>query len=107
MVICMATLDKLAQKIWLTCEAKGFHERHYIYYRNASGYEIQLVNPSIDSERLALIMSEAAECLEALRKDDDALAEEELADVIIRCLHMAECHGWSMDDAVEAKMAKE
>ena len=67
--------------------------------------------PREDGTLIALIMSEAAEALEALRKgngpDDHCPqfsgAEVELADVIIRIMDMAEARGWDVAGAIVAK----
>lgn len=65
-----------------------------------------------DGELIALIHSEVSECLEALRHDNPvsdhvaeiSLAEEELADVIIRVMDLAYCKGWNIPKALFLKM---
>ena len=67
--------------------------------------------PREDGTLIALIMSEAAEALEALRKGNGpdehcpqfSGAEVELADVIIRIMDMAESRGWNVAGAIVAK----
>ena len=67
--------------------------------------------PREDGTLIALIMSEAAEALEALRKGNKpdehcpqfSGAEVELADVIIRIMDMAEARGWNVAGAIVAK----
>ena len=64
-----------------------------------------------DGTLIALIMSEAAKALEALRKGNGpdehcpqfSGAEVELADVIIRIMDMAEARGWNVAGAIVAK----
>ena len=64
-----------------------------------------------DGTLIALIMSEAAEALEALRKGNKpdehcpqfSGAEVELADVVIRIMDMAEARGWNVAGAIVAK----
>lgn len=55
---------------------------------------------------LALIHSEVSEALEALRKNDRANFEEELADTLIRVLDCAAGLGIDMDATVQAKLEK-
>ena len=67
--------------------------------------------PREDGTLIALIMSEAAEALEALRKGNGpdehcpqfSGAEVELADVVIRIMDMAEARGWNVAGAIVAK----
>ena len=67
--------------------------------------------PREDGTLIALIMSEAAEALEALRKGNGPDehcpqfrgAEVELADVVIRIMDMAEARGWDVAGAIVAK----
>ena len=67
--------------------------------------------PREDGTLIALIMSEAAEALEALRKGNwpdehcpqFSGAEVELADVVIRIMDMAEARGWDVAGAIVAK----
>ena len=67
--------------------------------------------PSEGGTLIALIMSEAAEALEALRKGNKpdehcpqfSGAEVELADVVIRIMDMAEARGWDVAGAIVAK----
>lgn len=64
-----------------------------------------------DVECLALIMTEVAEAIEAVRRPirlraksgNDALADE-LADIVIRTLEFANWYSIDMDEAVRAKM---
>ncbi len=68
--------------------------------------------PRKDGELVALIHSEASELLEALRHHNPMSlkiptfleSEEELADIIIRCLDMAEARGYDLAGALLAKI---
>jgi NTP pyrophosphatase (non-canonical NTP hydrolase) len=63
-------------------------------------------------ELLCLVHSEVSEVCEAMRRHNPpsehlpgfSAAEEELADVLIRCLDMAKAHRWRIGEAVLAKM---
>lgn len=65
-----------------------------------------------DAIRIALMHSELSEALEGLRAGNPAsdhipefnCAEEELADVIIRVMDIAEIRGWRVSQAVLAKI---
>jgi hypothetical protein len=101
------TLDDLAKALHATAKEKGFWDHATLPCPNAPiGATGTLVNPSIVPEKLALISSEVGEVLEGWRDDDPANMAEELADVIIRCLDLAEFLGFSMDDEVQRKAAK-
>lgn len=58
------------------------------------------------STNLMLMVTELAEAMEALRKNDRANFEEELADTLIRILDTAHGLGIDMDAVVAAKLAK-
>lgn len=55
---------------------------------------------------LCLVHSEVSEALEALRLGDEENFAEELADVIIRVLHLAHGLGMDMDQAVASKVER-
>jgi NTP pyrophosphatase (non-canonical NTP hydrolase) len=83
-------LDDRAREIHNTNISKGFWSQA----------------PSVIPEKLMLITTEVAEAMEAFRDGDDAHLEEELADIIIRVLDLAEHKGFSMERAVIQKMGK-
>lgn len=65
-----------------------------------------------EGELIALAHSELSEALEALRKGNPASkkisecthVEEELADLVIRVMDMAQARGWRVGSAIVAKM---
>lgn len=72
--------------IWTNADLHGWH------------------NPACDLPTdLLLIHSEVSEACEALRKGNMQDVEEELADVIIRVLHVAEKNNFDMEKAVWTK----
>lgn len=67
---------------------------------------IEIDNPSIWAEKIALIHSEASEMLEALREDDEDALGEECADLMIRLGDFVNKRNIDLDRAVERKMEK-
>jgi NTP pyrophosphatase (non-canonical NTP hydrolase) len=66
-------------------------------------------NPlTVDTQlvKLALIVSEIGEAVEAVRKADMMNFQEELADIIIRTLDLSESLGFDIEHAVREKMQK-
>lgn len=66
--------------------------------------EGRVSNPSIIPEKLALIHSEVSEALEDFRKDNMDHFGEELADVVIRVLDLAEWLGIDLEQEIERKI---
>ena len=60
-------------------------------------------DPKYAASKLALIHSEVSEALEALRMDDHANFAEELADVVIRTLDLAEGCNIDLELVMRAK----
>lgn len=56
--------------------------------------------------RLALIATEVAEAIEAVRNGDDANLAEELADVVIRCLDFADIYDINLGAALLEKLER-
>ena len=63
-------------------------------------------NPYYVPAVLMLIVSEAAEALEAYRKDDRANFNEEVADILIRVLDLADLLDIDLDDETYRKLSK-
>jgi NTP pyrophosphatase (non-canonical NTP hydrolase) len=115
-------MDEKAAEIHANSKAKGFYEdwQHADrleemasepFTHNPDSTELlrqaaESLRRNILGTKLALIASEVSEVLEALRNEDDAAEEEELADVVIRCLDYAALRGFSIDNAVRQKMFK-
>lgn len=68
--------------------------------------------PREDGTLISLIHSELSEAIAALRQGNSPSehipsfsgAEEELADVVIRCMDLAAEHGWNLAQAITAKI---
>lgn len=99
------SMDALAAEICEWARDKGFYERAEIPY-GTGDIRGTVENPSFPSEKVALIMSEGAEVLEALRDNNREEEAAECADIIIRVLDYAHWRGFSMDAEVAAKMEK-
>jgi NTP pyrophosphatase (non-canonical NTP hydrolase) len=101
-------LNDLSAEIHEWAEGKGFWDHQFIRSSGVPGIsdgEIMATNPSIYEEKLMLIVSEAAEVLEARRDGDEALEQEECADILIRVLDYCGARGFDIGPAVVAKMA--
>ena len=61
-------------------------------------------NITLALAKLALIHSEVSEALEAVRSGDQELFEEELADIIIRTLHLSAALDIDIEAVVEQKV---
>lgn len=95
-------LNALGAEVHATSRSKGFYDHETL--PGGEGCEIQ--NPSLAAEKLCLLHSEISEALDALRKDNKPLHDEELADVQIRLADYAHWCGCDLDDEVAKKMAK-
>jgi len=88
--------DKVQFRVFQTATEKGWNEE-----------------PCEDGTSMALIHSEISEALEALRTNNPqslkipnfSLAEEEMADAVIRIMHYAERNGFRIGEAILAKDA--
>ena len=112
----MSNFDEAERRVLegIFCEKKAFINRfedlQKAIHQNAVAHG-WWEEPREDGTLIALIMSEAAEALEALRKGNGpdercpqfSGAEVELADVVIRIMDMAEARGWDVAGAIVAK----
>lgn len=99
-------MNEVAQIIHEWAVSRGFWEHEFIPSDCAGIHSRPVLNPSIYEEKLMLIVSEAAEVLEARRDKNEKLEEEEMADLIIRALDYCAARGFDIDGAVAHKMAK-
>lgn len=76
----MDSFDYLQSQLWQTAEDHGFHDAQRVKGKDW----IQAVI------KLALIGTEVSEAIQELRKDNKEAFEEELADIFIRLLDLAE-----------------
>lgn len=74
----------------------------------SKGWSVPTSFDEVDAvaRKLCLIHSEVSEALEALRHDDLENFGEELADVVIRVLHLAHGLGIDLDHEVRTKVTK-
>lgn len=86
----------------------GISFNHGFYEDCTNLFEGDTMHPIWVLSRLALIDSEVAEAMEAIRKDDEANFTEELADVFIRLMDLVGSTGlgWDFEEVVQAKMEK-
>jgi hypothetical protein len=103
------TLDAMAREIHEWAKSQGFYDREKLSIRDDPHEYLvprSLVNPSLPSEKLMLIVTEVAEAQEALRDGDLENEAEEIADVLIRLLDYAAWRGISLDREVAEKMER-
>ncbi len=70
-------------------------------YRESKGFETSWENMPM---KLMLVVTEASEAMEAWRKGDHANFNEEIADVIIRCLDITASLGIDIEKEIKDKM---
>jgi NTP pyrophosphatase (non-canonical NTP hydrolase) len=82
----------------LADQAHDCSKRHG-FYENRDPFD-----PTFALARLALIMSEAGEACEAVRKRDMENLSEELADIVIRVFDFSASRGINIEQAIVNKM---
>lgn len=104
-------LDDLAFAAHDNAKRKGFNRAqelvdglHYGGAINTEDHET--LTTFIKLGKIALMMSELGEMVEAIRKDDPENEREEGSDVIIRLADYDGCYGLDLHGGVEEKMAK-
>ena len=102
------TLDDHAREIHEWARSKGFYDREQLVHHDpvTGNVEARLLNPSLPSEKLMLIVTEVAEVQEALRDDDKENEAEEVADILIRVLDYAAWRGINLDVELRVKMGR-
>lgn len=108
-------LNQAAKEIHAWSRKKGFWDHEKIrtnYGQGSDGVrsEDNVINPSIDAEKIALMHSELSEALEGLRDNNlyynnglKGSVEEELADTIIRILDYAGYMEFDLEAVIAAK----
>lgn len=101
-------INDMAVDIHEVAKLKGFWDNATITFKDpvTGDVEGRVKNPSIIGEKLALVHSEVSEALEANRDGNGPLFAEELADVVIRVLDLAEHEGIDMEREITTKMRK-
>lgn len=86
------TLHAVAARAHAYSKRQGFWER----------YDPQSVDTAL--VKLALIVSEVGEAIEAVRHGNEPGLAEELADIVVRVCDLAEARGIDIEEAVFSKM---
>ena len=74
--------------------------------RDKGFWELNPLDSTVQLAKLALVTSEIGEAVEAIRDQDYANLEEELADIVIRTGDLAHALGFELESAVEDKIRK-
>lgn len=98
-------INRLAVECHAIARDKGFYDHDQIA-TGVPGSGLYVQNESLANEKIMLIVTEAAEMVDARRDDDAAKEEEELADLMIRALDYAGYRGFDVGHTIEKKMAK-
>lgn len=98
----MASVSDLTMQMHLTAKAKGFWDDGLPKRLNGKDTDRQTI--FLLMEKLALIGTEVAEAIEAVRVGDRNNFAEELADIVIRVGDLAEASGVYLEQAILTKM---
>lgn len=105
----MVDLNDLAQTIHNWARGKGFYDREHLEVKSPfAGHHTPeyLENPSMPSEKVALMHEECSELLRALREGDPEGESEECADIMIRVLDYCAWRGIDIEHHIVEKMKK-
>lgn len=103
----MLDLNDTAQEIHDWARAQGFYDRELVVIDETHDHpKYSVDNPSMPSEKVALMHEECSELLRALREDDATGEAEECADIMIRVLDFCAWRGIDIEHQIKAKMEK-
>lgn len=104
--VIIAVLDHLIKESYETAAEHKFHDKDYAFMYRKSGRIDKHGRTVLILSRIALIMSELGEAVEAMRLDDNDKLAEELADTIIRIFDTSACFGLDLPQAILRKMQR-
>ena len=94
-------LNEYAERVHETAKSKGFWDA----LGQVNGEQVDASDVGVRLSKLMLVTTEVAEAAEAVRHGDQENFGEELADIVIRVMDLAEATGVNLEQAIVNKMA--